>query len=59
MAPWLLVPWSLLVEDFKPVFDKFHSLLDSAIYIFDNKFLSENTLLGKTMEVETEDEDEE
>ena len=54
--------WSLglsLSEDFKPVFDKFHSLLDSAIYIFDNKFLSENTLLGKTMEVETEDEDEE
>ena len=59
---WPLGHWSLglsLSEDFKPVFDKFHSLLDSAIYIFDNKFLSENTLLGKTMEVETEDEDEE
>jgi len=57
-------------EDIKPVFDKFHSLLNSAIYIFDNKVLSENSLLGKSMEVEkkkgksrgakveTEDEDE-
>ena len=47
-----------------------HELLNSAIYIFDNKVLSENSLLGKTMEVEkkkgkskgakvdTEDEDE-
>jgi len=41
-----------LSEDIKPVFDKFHSLLNSAIYIFDNKVLSENSLLGKTMEVE-------
>merc|ERR1719454_153097 len=59
-----------LSEDIKPVFDKFHSLLNSAIYIFDNKVLSENSLLGKAMEVEkkkgksrgakveTEDEDE-
>ena len=71
---WSKFHWSLgqsLSEDFKPVFDKFHSVLKSAIYIFDNKSLSENTLLGKTMEVEkkkcksrgvkveTEDEDEE
>merc|ERR1712013_141978 len=43
-----------LSEDIKPVFDKFHSLLNSAIYIFDNKVLSENSLLGKTVEVEKE-----
>ena len=41
-----------LGEDVKPVLAKFNHLLDSATYIFDNKVLSSETVLGKAVEVE-------
>ena len=41
-----------LAEDIKPVLAKFSHLLDSAVYIFDNKVLSSETVLGKAVEVE-------
>ena len=41
-----------LSEDIKPVLEKFNGLLDSATYIFDNKVLSSDTVLGKAVEVE-------
>ena len=41
-----------LSKDIKPVLEKFNGLLDSATYIFDNKVLSSDTVLGKAVEVE-------
>ena len=41
-----------LAEDIKPVLAKFYRLLDSATYIFDNKVLGSDTMLGKAVEVE-------
>merc|ERR1719295_261401 len=41
-----------LAEDIKPVLAKFSHLLDSGVYIFDNKVLSSETVLGKAVEVE-------
>ena len=41
-----------LAENIKPVLAKFSCLLDSATYIFDNKVLSSETVLGKPAEVE-------
>jgi len=41
-----------LAEDVKPVLAKFYHLLDSATYIFDNKVLGSETVLGKAVEVE-------
>ena len=41
-----------LAEDIKPVLAKFYRLLDSATYIFDNKVLGCDTVLGKAVEVE-------
>ena len=41
-----------LAEDIKPVLAKFYRLLDSATYIFDNKVLGSDTVLGKAVEVE-------
>jgi len=41
-----------LAEDIKPVLAKFYRLLDSATYIFDNKVLGSDIVLGKAVEVE-------
>merc|ERR1719209_2116682 len=40
-----------LAENIKPVLAKFSCLLDSATYIFDNKILSSETVLGKPAEL--------